>query len=234
VVAAAGSVDHDRIVDVLARLELPTGEPAAAPALRPTQTRAGRLAVETRPTEQCSVALAVPAPSIFSDRRFAVGLLSAIIGGGMSSRLFVEVRERRGLTYGIDAGETSYSDSGIWSVEWQSSPDRLLEIVDVVRAILGDVAEHGVTAEELARAKGQLRGQTVLGFESPSARMGRLGTSTLLGEERTLPEMLACYERVSGDELQREAAELFAQVPVIAVVGPRVPHRQLEKLLQHW
>jgi predicted Zn-dependent peptidase len=175
--------------------------------------------------------LAVLGPAIFDDRRYPVGLLSAIVGGGMSSRLFVEVRERRGLTYGIDAGETSYSDAGLLTVEWQCSPEALPEIVSVVRGVLNDVAADGVTEAELIRAKGQLRGQTVLAYENPSARMGRLGTNALIGDERTLPEVLDRYEGVTGEELQREAAGLFAQPMVLAVVGPRFHRRRVERLL---
>jgi predicted Zn-dependent peptidase len=189
------------------------------------------LEFRSRPTEQCSVVLALPGPAVFDDRRYPVGLLSSIVGGGMSSRLFVEVRERRGLTYGIDSGETSYSDAGLWSTEWQCSPEALPEIVAVVNGVLADVAADGVTEEELTRAKGQLRGQTVLAYENPSARMGRLGTTALLGDERTLPEILDRYEAVSAGDLQAEAAALFAQPPLLAVVGPRFGRRRIDKLL---
>ena len=150
----------------------------------------------------------------------------------MSSRLFVEVRERRGLTYGIDSGETSYSDAGLWTTEWQCSPEVLPEIVAVVRGVLADAAADGVTGEELDRAKGQLRGQTVLAYENPSARMGRLGTTALLGDERTLPEILECYQAVTGDDVRREAAALFAQPPLLAVVGPRFDRRRITRLLR--
>ena len=80
------------------------------------------------PLEQCSAVLAFPSPGIFDPRRYALGLLSLIVGGGMASRLFVEVRERRGLSYSIDAGETAYSDAGLWSVEWQCAPGKLTAI----------------------------------------------------------------------------------------------------------
>ena len=115
----------------------------------------------------------------------------------MASRLFVEVRERRGLTYGIDAGETTYSDAGLWSVDWQCAPERLAAILDLVRATLAEVAEHGVTEAELARAKGQMRGQTVLSYEGPSSRMSRLGGNTVLGDDRTLDDVLDRLRRAS-------------------------------------
>ena len=99
---------------------------------------------EQRRVEQTSAVLAYPGVGVFDDRRYPMGLLSLVVGGGMSSRLFVEVRERRGLTYGIDAGDTSYSDDGLWSVDWQCAPDKLAEILTLVRQILTDVAVSGI------------------------------------------------------------------------------------------
>jgi len=233
VIAAAGNVRHDHLVETLADLALPASRAPRGPKATRLPSRAeAKLVTRSRGTEQCSAVLGVPGPAVFDDRRYPVGLLSAIVGGGMSSRLFVEVRERRGLTYGIDAGETSFSDAGLWTTEWQCSPEALTEIVSVVRGVLSDVAADGVTEEELARAKGQLRGQTVLGYENPSARMGRLATSALLGDERTLPSVLERYEAVTADELQAEAASLFTQPLLLAVVGPRIDRRRVERLLR--
>ena len=123
---------------------------------------------------------------MFDDRRYALGLLSLIVGGGMSSRLFVEVRERRGLTYAIDAGETAYTDAGLWTVDWQCAPERLEEIVGIVRSIVLEVAEARREQRRAARAKGQMRGQTMLAYEGPVSRMSRLGGNALIGDERTL------------------------------------------------
>ena len=181
------------------------------------------LVVTRRRIEQVQAVLAYPGPGLFDDRRYASGLLAAVLGGGMASRLFVEVRERRGLTYGIDAGETTYSDAGMWSVEFACGPERLATILDVVAGQLAQVAEHGVTATELADAKSQMRGQTVLSYESPSSRMGRLGTSALLGDDRSLDEVLARYDAVTPKEIRDEAARLFGRRPTLGLVGPRVP-----------
>ena len=230
VVAAAGHVDHDRLVDQLSVLD---GRPSGPLPKKDRPTRAagrGGLVSEQRRVEQCSAVLAYPSPGLFDDARYPLGLLSLIVGGGMASRLFVEVRERRGLTYGIDAGETTYSDAGLWSVDWQCAPDKLAEIVDLVRATLAEVAEHGVTEAELARAKGQMRGQTVLSYESPSSRMSRLGGNTVLGDQRTLSEVLDHFDTVDAGQVQAAAAELFALPPVLGLVGPRVP----AKLLRDW
>jgi predicted Zn-dependent peptidase len=152
----------------------------------------------------------------------------------MASRLFLEVRERRGLTYGIDAGESAYSDAGLWSVDWQCAPERMQPIVELVRASLLEVAEHGVSEDELARAKGQMRGQTVLSFEGPSSRMSRLGINALLGDQRTLAEILGCSDAVTADEVREVAAELFGRTPVLGVVGPKPPSRHVEALIGRW
>ncbi len=184
--------------------------------------------------EQSTAMLAFPGPGVFDDRRYASGLLALILGGGMASRLFLEVRERRGLTYGIDAGESAYSDAGVWSVDWQCAPGRLQPIVELVRASLLEVADHGVTDDELARAKGQMRGQTVLSFEGPSSRMSRLGINALVGDQRTLAEILGRFDAVTTDEVRQVAAELFGRTPVLGVVGPKPPTRRVEALIGRW
>ena len=234
VVSAAGHVDHDRLVDQLGVFDQ---LPEVADPTRSTPTRIldeGAVVTQIRPFEQCTAALALPSPGVFDDRRYPLALLSMILGGGMSSRLFVEIRERRGLSYGIDADEVAYSDAGVWSVDWQCAPDKLAEILTLVRSILADVAEHGVNDSELARAKGQMRGQTILSLEGPSSRMSRLGVNTLTRDERSVGDLLDRFDAVTADELQREAAALFAHRPVLAVVGPRVARRTLEGLLDDW
>jgi predicted Zn-dependent peptidase len=186
------------------------------------------------PLEQCSAVLAFPSPGVFDARRFPLGLLSLIIGGGMASRLFVEVRERRGLSYGIDAGETVYSDGGLWSVEWQCAPGKLAQILALVRSTLADVAAHGISEDELARAKGQMRGQTALSYEGAGSRMSRLGVNAILGDERTLGELLRCFDEVSADQVRTEAELLFTHPPTLAIAGARVPARRIESVLSQW
>ena len=232
VVAAAGAVDHDRLVELVAPLaSLPAGDAtlSAAPA-RPAP--AGSLVTRKRGVEQINAVLAFPSAGVYDGvgydaQRYPLGLLSIILGGGMASRLFVEVRERRALTYGIDAGETAYSDAGVWSVDWQCSPDKLLDILEVVRAELAAVAEHGVTPAELARAQGQMRGQTVLGYEGPGSKMSRLGVNALLNDRRTLSEVLGQFDAVTRADVQAAASRLFAQPPVLGLVGPPAPARAL-------
>ena len=234
VVAAAGKVDHDRLVERLSALDAQPSLAAATRTAASTINRRGGLLMHRLPLEQCSAVLAFPSPGVFDVRRFPLGLLSLIIGGGMASRLFVEVRERRGLSYGIDAGETAYSDAGLWSVEWQCAPGKLRQILDLVRATLADVAADGVTEEELARAKGQMRGQTALSYEGPGSRMGRLGVNAILGDERTLDELLRRFDQVTTDQVRAEAEVLFTHPPTLAIAGARVSARQIESLLFGW
>ncbi len=234
VVAAAGKVDHDRLVERLSALDARPSLAAATRTAASTINRRGGLLMHRLPLEQCSAVLAFPSPGVFDARRFPLGLLSLIIGGGMASRLFVEVRERRGLSYGIDAGETAYSDAGLWSVEWQCAPGKLRQILDLVRATLADVAADGVTEEELARAKGQMRGQTALSYEGPGSRMGRLGVNAILGDERTLDELLRRFDQVTTDQVRAEAEVLFTHPPTLAIAGARVSARQIESLLSGW
>jgi len=224
VVAAAGDVDHDRLVEQVAALDaMPVDGPGPRPVAAGPAAERPALVVTRRRVEQVQAVLAYPGAGLFDDRRYAAGLLAAVLGGGMASRLFVEVRERRGLTYGIDAGETTYSDAGLWSVEFACAPDRLGTILDVVAGQLDQVVADGVTATELADAKSQMRGQTVLSYESPSSRMGRIGTAALLGDGRSLDEVLARYDAVTPEELRLEAARLFGERPTLGLVGPRVP-----------
>jgi predicted Zn-dependent peptidase len=239
VIAAAGKVDHDRLVHRLSTLD---GQPVAAPPPRPSPTVINRrgpdgqsgLIMHRLPLEQCSAVLAFPSRGIFDPRRFPLGLLSLIVGGGMASRLFVEVRERRGLSYSIDAGETAYSDAGLWSVEWQCAPGKLAPILKLVRATLAEVAEHGVTEDELARAKGQMRGQTALSYDGAGSRMSRLGVNAVLGDERTLGELLDSFDEVTADQVRTEAEALFRQPPTLTLSGARVTARGIEAILSRW
>lgn len=234
VVAASGDVDHDRLVAGLAAFTRPgdAREPLTLPAGSGTATTG--LAFQHRDADHCTAVLAFPGPAVFDDRRYPLGVLMTALGGGMSSRLFLDIRERRGLTYSIDATEGAWSDAGLLTVEWGCSPVRLAEILGRVRACIADVAEHGITADELARVKGQLRGQTVLTYESPGARMSRLGSATVAGDTRTMDEILDHYDRVTLSDVHQVANEFLTVDPVLAVVGPRVDEAALNAVLDHW
>ena len=240
VVAAAGAVDHDRLVEQLSDVDRFAGDHGRAHrrplrSAAPTSVRGGPQIVSAiRDSAQVSATLAAGCPGMFDDRRYALGLLSLVLGGGMSSRLFVEVRERRGLTYSIEAGESVYSDAGLFSIDWQCAPERLTDILSVVREVTGELAEVGIDERELARAKTQLRGQTILAYEGPNSRMSRLGGSTISGERRGLEAHLDCYDAVTAEAVQEMAQHLFDAGPVLGVVGPKVARRRLESILERW
>ncbi|GAB3623781.1 pitrilysin family protein [Mariniluteicoccus endophyticus] len=241
VVTAAGHVDHDRLVDSLRELD-----ERLARRSQPTRTPPARLSADPgvlahkRPFEQANAVMAFGGPGVFrapgeiDERRYALNLLAAILGGGMSSRLFVEVRERRALTYAIDASEAAYADVGMFTVEWGSSPERVPDIAGVVRATVADVIEHGVAEHELRRAHGQMRGQMMLGYEGPTARMSRLGTAEMIGDTRTITEILDRYAAVTADEIQAVAADVLSPAPVLAVVGAGVNRSRLRRLISGW
>jgi len=112
--------------------------------------------------------------------------------------------------------------------------ERLADILAVVRQVTGELAEDGISERELAQAKTQLRGQTILAYEGPNARMSRLGSSAVSGEERGLEEHLNAYDAVTADEVQQIAQHLFDEGPVLGVVGPKVSRRRLESVLARW
>lgn len=236
VVAAVGKVDHDRLVDQLAGFAPFANATSATPNRRgprpgPVPDLGPRLITYPRRFEQSTVSLAYPGPGLFDPERFPIGLLSVIVGGGMASRLFVEVRERRGLAYGIEAGESCYSDAGFWSVDWQCAPNRVAEILTVVQGCLAELVEHGVTEDELRRAKGQMRGQTVLSFEGPSSRMSRHGSAELSGDPRSIADLLAGYDAVEAADVAATAAKILQSDPVLCLVGPGRGGQRLRKLI---
>ena len=144
-------------------------------------------------------------------RRFALGVLNAALGGGTSSRLFQEVREKRGLAYSVFSFASQHVDAGLVGVSVGCLPNKLEQVLDVVRAELAKIAQDGIDAEELTRGKGQLKGGLVLGLEDSASRMTRLGKSELVDDELlSIDEVLARIDAVTLDDVRTLAAELFS------------------------
>ena len=225
VVAAAGSVDHDVLLRLVeqAFAERLSGDAAPAP-LRATGTApraAARVVVQERPTEQAHIVLGTSALRRDDPRRFALSVLSGALGGGMSSRLFQTVREERGLAYSVYSYTDSHADTGLFGVYAGCSPSRVGEVLDLVRAELAAVAEHGVTDDEVRRAQGGLRGAMVLGLEDSGARMSRLGKSELVHEEVLSPEqVLERIRAVTPDDVREVARDVLSRPRSLAVLGP--------------
>lgn len=154
-------------------------------------------------------------------RRYVLGVLNTALGGGSSSRLFQAVREDRGLAYSVYSFSSHHDVAGLVGVAVGCLPAKVDDVLEVVRHELARIAADGVSAEEVRRGKGQMRGGLVLGMEDSGARMSRLGKAELVHDELlSLDEVLARVEAVTPEQVSALAAELFTQPEVLAVVGP--------------
>ena len=160
-------------------------------------------------TEQFHVCLGAPTMSRDDPRRFALSVLDTALGGSSSSRLFQEIREKRGLVYSVYSYTSLYADTGLVAISFGSRPEGLAEVVELCTVELERLAET-LTDEEVERTKEQIKGQIVLSMESPSARMNRLGRSVLMGLEiRTLDGMLAQVDAVDRAAVVALAREFY-------------------------
>ncbi|MDT9593833.1 pitrilysin family protein [Nocardioides zeae] len=232
VVSAAGNVDHDEVVALVAGSFGRDGfldgeaEPVAAP-LADAPARPEALAVAAgasrldRAFEQVNVVLGGRGLARGDERRFAMGILSTGLGGGTSSRLFQEVRERRGLAYSVYAFTSQHVGAGLVGVGVGVLPAKLDATLEVVRAELAAVARGGLDPDEVRRSAGQLRAGLVLGMEDTASRMHRLGKAELLGDPHVeVDEVLRRIAAVTPEEVAELAREVLAGPEVLAVVGP--------------
>ncbi len=222
VISAAGNVDHDSLVRRIADAfgDLPAAEPAALRPIEPPPILGGAI-VEDRPTEQAHLVLGMPGLSRQDDRRYALAVLNNAVGAGMSSRLFQEVRERRGLAYSVYSYSSHHHDTGMFGVYAGCAPGKVDEVLQVCREQLDEVAEKGITDEEIDRAKGQLRGSTVLGLEDTGSQMSRIGKAELVhGEVLTPQQVLDAIDAVTPEDVRAVAQDVLARPLSLAVIGP--------------
>jgi predicted Zn-dependent peptidase len=222
VIAAAGAVDHDQLV-ALAAERVPAAAAGARPALDRLQAPGGpRRRFERKDTEQFHVCLGATGLSRHDDRRFALRVLDTIFGGTSSSRLFQEVRERRGLAYAVYSFTSAYQDTGQIGLYVGTRADNLAQALGVVGCELAHVMREPATAEELHRAKENLKGRVVLALESTGARMNRLGSEVLAGEElMAIDEVVRRIDAVTQDDLVGLAQDLWAPERLSAAgIGP--------------
>ena len=227
VVSAAGRVDHQQVLELVTAafgdrlagqsppdpLRAGTDVPLTAPA-RP-------FGLIHRRTEQVHLLLGSIGMGRLDQRRYAGAVLETAVGGGMSSRLFQEIREKRGLVYSVGTALTHYAGTGNLSVYAGCSPKRVPEVLRLVREQLAEVAADGLTEQEVSRGIGQLKGGLVLGLEDTGSRMSRLGKSELsYGEYVPVPGVLARLDQVDVGQVRAVAAELFTAPTCLAVVGP--------------
>ena len=222
VLAAAGNVEHDRLVELLSSRR--NGGPAPLRLTRRPLTRLPRagLRFQEKPTEQYHVCLGAPGVSRADPRRFAVSLLDTLLGGSASSRLFQEIREKRGMAYAVYTFTSQYTDAGQVGLYVGTREDNLAACLEIAAAELADVAAGHVRPGELERAKEHLKGRLLLSMESTANRMSRLGKALSTGSELLDPdEVIARLEAVSADDVAALAAELLAPGRLSAAgIGP--------------
>jgi predicted Zn-dependent peptidase len=237
VVAAAGNLDHDAVVRDVQRAFAKAGslyDPQAEPVPPRSGSRtirgAGHVELLERRTEQAHIVLGMPGMSRHDDRRWALGVLNTALGGGMSSRLFQEVREKRGLAYSVYSYTSSYADCGVFGVYAGCQPGRVQDVLKICRDELAQVAENGLSDEELQRAKGQFSGSTVLSLEDTGALMNRIGKSELCwGEQMSVDTTLERIAAVTPEQVRAVAHDVLGQRPSLAAIGP-LKNKQADRL----
>jgi predicted Zn-dependent peptidase len=220
VVAAAGHVDHDRIAELAGRLVDPPAGSNGASA--PVATDAGgRRRFQAKETEQYHICFGSFGIDRADERRYGLAVLDSIFGGSTSSRLFSEVREKRGLAYSIGSYNEQYTDSGLVATYVGTREDNVEEACSVIGAELRRLRAEPVSAEELSRAKEHVKGRLVLSSESTAARMSRIGRATLFDlPVYSLDEMLDRVDAVTVEDLSELATELFgAETMSAACIG---------------
>ncbi|WP_255955546.1 M16 family metallopeptidase [Streptomyces odontomachi] len=228
VVAAAGNIDHQKVVrqvraafDKAGALTQTDAEPLGPRSGRKAVRTAGRVDLLDRATEQAHVILGMPGLHRTDDRRWAMGVLNTALGGGMSSRLFQEVREKRGLAYSVYSYTSGFADCGLFGVYAGCRPNQVHDVLGICRDELDRVAQHGLSDDEIGRAIGQLSGSTVLGLEDTGALMNRIGKSELCwGEQMSVDEMLGHISAVTPDDVRAVARDLLGHRPSLSVIGP--------------
>ncbi len=209
VVGAAGHLDHEAIVELAERfVSPPAGENGAGPAAE--ADGAPRRRFYEKDTEQYHICFGAPGITRDDERRYALAVLDSIVGGSSSSRLFREVREKRGLAYSVGSYNEQYTDSGLIATYVGTREDNVEEACSIIGAELERLRTEPVSAEELARARESVKGRLVLTSESTAARMARISRATLFGLPiETLDEMLAKVDAVGVEDLTELAGELY-------------------------
>jgi predicted Zn-dependent peptidase len=232
VVAASGNLEHGAVVRLVDEAFAAAGmtEDTGARPMAPRDGAspswgAGGVEVVRRTTEQANLVLGVPGVRRTDDRRFALGVLNNALGGGMSSRLFQEVREKRGLAYSVYSYNAQYADTGLFGVYVGCLPKKIDQVLGICRDELAKVVEHGIAEDELARGKGQMRTSLVLGLEDTGSRMSRVGKGELAyGELLSIDEILSRIDAVTLDDIRAVADSVLSAAPTLAVIGPFEDH----------
>jgi len=225
VVAAAGNLEHDEMSENVTKW-LDTGPDVQPGRGAVRRSRMAPLAapgavVKSRPTEQAHICMGTSALARNDPRRFALGVVNDALGGGMSSRLFQEIREKRGLCYAVYSYHSMFAETGAFVVYAGTTPSKAGEVMKLINKELEDVAEKGITDQEVERAKEHMKGSIVLSLEDTAGRMSRLGKSELAhGEILTVDQVLERIDSVTAEECRSVASAVLAGPRALAVVGP--------------
>jgi predicted Zn-dependent peptidase len=238
VVAVAGNIKHKRVVamveEALSRDNFL--DVMAAPVIRPNtvvkNSKQQSVGLLYKRSEQAHMFYGMEGVARADDRRFAMGVLSAALGGGMSSRLFQEIREKRGLAYSVYAYAQQFAGSGVLGFYAGCNPTKAIEVVEIIRSVVADVADNGMTHEEIERAKGAVRGSLVLSQEDTGSRMSRIGKNEIVyGQVMDFDDILKAISRVSAQDIREIASEFLVKTPTLALVGPFKNESKFEKVL---
>ena len=234
VLAVAGAVDHDTLVAA--------GEAmvAAGPAAGRSPERAApapmtaTVVVDEEETEQVHICIGLPTIKLTDDDRYSLGVIDQLLGGGLSSRLFQEVREKRGLAYSIYTYRSLFSDAGVFVIAAGTAPEKIGDTLDVIGAEMQRLANDGVTDRELDIAKRHLVGAFHLGLEDTGARMASIASSQLsFGRVDDVDTVAARIRSVSKDDVERVARDLATAPRVVAIVGP-VTEAEISDRVARW
>jgi predicted Zn-dependent peptidase len=239
VVAVAGNIKHRRVVDLVEQslsidgfLSQTNRDYKLRQSSKSKVPGKGKLTLLSKKTEQAHIVYGVPGVPREDKSRFALSILSSAIGGGMSSRLFQEIREKRGLAYSTYAYSQQFAGSGVLSFYVGCKPDKAQEAIKIIQSILFDIAENGLTQEEIERAKGAVSGALVLSQEDTGSRMTRIGKSELVyGQVLSFDEILREISEVTGEQIKEIASKILPVSPTLAVVGPFNSRSKFEGLI---
>ncbi|MEN9622746.1 MAG: hypothetical protein RLZZ307_478 [Actinomycetota bacterium] len=238
VVAVAGNIKHKKVVAMVEQALSRDNflDVLAAPEIRPNipikNTKQQSVGLLYKKSEQAHMFYGMEGVARADDRRFAMGVLSAALGGGMSSRLFQEIREKRGLAYSVYAYAQQFAGSGVLGFYAGCNPTKAIEVVEIIRSVLSDVADNGMTHEEIERAKGAVRGSLVLSQEDTGSRMSRIGKNEIVyGQVMDFDDILKAISRVSAQDIREIASEFLVKTPTLALVGPFKNESKFEKVL---
>ena len=238
VVAVAGNIKHKKVVEMVERALSADGflDVKGAPQIRGNEimrkVKQRHVGIITRKTEQAHMFYGMEGVARHDDRRFAMGILASALGGGMSSRLFQEIREKRGLAYSVYAYAQQFAGSGQIGFYAGCNPTKAIEVIEIIRQVLSDVAEHGMTHEEINRAKGAVRGSLVLSQEDSGSRMSRIGKNEIVyGHVMGFDEILQEISSVTHEDVRKVASEFLTKTPTLALVGPFKNESTFEKVL---